>query len=75
MSAGDAESDAGCFMPPTPEQIAALPRCATCGGIYPLDCPPHVTSPGAGHTLATCDEGDCDYCASYVNPPGGDHES
>lgn len=49
MSAGDAERDAGCFMPPTPEQIAALPRCATCGGIYPLDCPPHVTSPGGDH--------------------------
>jgi hypothetical protein len=45
-----AEKDAGCFTPPTPEQVAALPRCATCGGIYPLECPPHVIPPAFGDT-------------------------
>lgn len=38
---GDAPS-AGCFTPPTAEELVALPRCATCGGVYPLECPPHV---------------------------------
>jgi hypothetical protein len=32
--------DAGCFTR-TQEEIDSLPRCATCGGIYPLECPPH----------------------------------
>ena len=28
----------------TPEEIATLPRCATCGGIYGAECPPHATA-------------------------------
>lgn len=39
----DSERVVGCFDPPTADEIASFPRCATCGGIYPLQCPPHVS--------------------------------
>jgi len=32
----------GCFEPPTAAEVETFPRCATCGGIYPIECPPHL---------------------------------
>lgn len=37
------DTSAECFL--IADEINALPRCTTCGGVYGLECPPHVTPP------------------------------